>query len=73
MKTNKQTLKNEGKNEMKYEITVRLNCPTEAGDSEVYFTCTEDKLNNLKKDAKRVNYDGSLVMENNDIIEWEKI
>ena len=53
---------------MIYKCKVYLNKQTEAGASELYFTFSETEFKNLKKKAKKVNYDGSLKMRNGDIV-----
>ena len=56
---------------MKYNITVRTS--NDQGNEKLYFTFTQTQLDNLKKDAVKTNYDGSLKMKNGDIVEVEAI
>ena len=53
---------------MIYNCKIYLNKQTESGVSELYFTFSAAEFKNLKKKAKKVNYDGSLKMRNGDIV-----
>ena len=55
---------------MIYIVTIRTG--RDEGNEKLHFEFTQDEINKLKKDSIKTNYDGSLVMKNGDVIQYEK-